>query len=194
MPTAEGYKQLSRRRAHRARGRGKDAIRMAEDAGFVPYTCRHGAASRARRCMSTTAARRSCWPCIGQQAARPAAASSRRAHVDSPRLDLKQTPMYEDYGAGVSSRRTITAASRSISGSTIPLELHGVVALQGRRARSTSAIGRRAGRPAVCHHRSAAAPRQRTRCTRRMAEGITGEALNILIGSRAVCRRGAATV
>ena len=51
------------------------------------------------------------------------------AHIDSPRLDLKQTPMYEDselayfkthYYGGIKKYQWVT----------IPLELHGTVALK----------------------------------------------------------------
>ena len=38
------------------------------------------------------------------------------AHIDSPRLDLKQVPLIRGYGTGLSWIPTITAASRSISG------------------------------------------------------------------------------
>ena len=60
---AEGYKQFLNA-ARTEREAVKEAIRMAEAEGFVPYT--FGMELQpARRCMSTTAARRSCWPCSG---------------------------------------------------------------------------------------------------------------------------------
>ena len=63
---AEGYKQFLDA-ARTEREAVKEAIRMAEAEGFVPYT--FGMELQPLEgCMSTTAvaaARRSCWPCSG---------------------------------------------------------------------------------------------------------------------------------
>ena len=71
------------------------------------------------------------------------------AHIDSPRLDLKQNPLYEDdelaflkthYYGGI----------RKYQWVTIPLELHGVVALKNGQVIRVS-IGDGRGRPPVHH-------------------------------------------
>lgn len=102
------------------------------------------------------------------------------AHVDNPRLDLKQLPLYESdemaffkthYYGGIKKYQWVA----------IPLELHGVVTLRsGENVDIT--IGREPGEPRFCitdllPHLAA------DQMKKTMAEGITGEGLNILIGS-----------
>ena len=102
------------------------------------------------------------------------------AHVDAPRLDLKQIPMYESdemcffrthYYGGIKKYQWVT----------IPLELHGVVALKNGDVIDVS-IGREPDEPKfvitdLLPHLAA----DQTKKT--MSEGITGEGLNILSGS-----------
>lgn len=102
------------------------------------------------------------------------------AHVDAPRLDLKQIPMYESdelcyfrthYYGGIKKYQWVT----------IPLELHGVVALKNGDVLDVS-IGREPDEPKfvitdLLPHLAA------DQMKKTMSEGITGEGLNILIGS-----------
>ena len=102
------------------------------------------------------------------------------AHVDSPRLDLKQIPMYEQdelcyfrthYYGGIKKYQWVT----------IPLELHGVVALKSGELVDVC-IGRDPKDPKfvitdLLPHLAA------DQMKKTMAEGITGEGLNLLIGS-----------
>ena len=102
------------------------------------------------------------------------------AHVDSPRLDLKQNPMYENeelcylrthYYGGIKKYQWVT----------IPLELHGVVVLQSGE-RIDVVIGRESGEPRfvitdLLPHLA------QDQMKKAMSEGITGEALNVLIGA-----------
>ena len=102
------------------------------------------------------------------------------AHVDAPRLDLKQITMYESdemcffkthYYGGIKKYQWVT----------IPLELHGVVALKSGGVVDV-VIGREPGDPKfvitdLLPHLAA------DQMKKTMAEGITGEGLNILIGS-----------
>lgn len=102
------------------------------------------------------------------------------AHVDAPRLDLKQVTMYESdemcyfkthYYGGIKKYQWVT----------IPLELHGVVALKNGETVDVT-IGRESGEPKfiitdLLPHLAA------DQMKKTMAEGITGEGLNILIGS-----------
>ena len=102
------------------------------------------------------------------------------AHVDSPRLDLKQSPLYESdelayfkthyYGGIKKYQWTVT-----------PLELHGVVALKSGETVDV-VIGREPGEPRfvitdLLIHLAA------DQMKKTLAEGIPGEGLNILIGS-----------
>ena len=102
------------------------------------------------------------------------------AHVDAPRIDLKQKPLYETdelayfkthYYGGIKKYQWVT----------IPLELHGVVALKNGELVDI-AIGRDADDPQfvitdLLPHLA------KDQVSKTMAEGITGEGLNILIGS-----------
>ncbi len=102
------------------------------------------------------------------------------AHVDSPRLDLKQIPLYETdelcyfrthYYGGIKKYQWVT----------IPLELHGVAALKSGELVDV-VIGREADEPRfvitdLLPHLA------QEQMKKTMAEGITGEGLNILIGS-----------
>ena len=102
------------------------------------------------------------------------------AHIDSPRLDLKQIPLYEQdelcylrthYYGGIKKYQWVTT----------PLELHGVVALKNGETVDVC-IGRERDDPRfvitdLLPHLAA------DQMKKTLAEGITGEALNILIGS-----------
>ena len=102
------------------------------------------------------------------------------AHVDSPRLDLKQIPLYEQdelaffkthYYGGIKKYQWVT----------IPLELHGIVALKSGETVDV-VIGREKDEPKfvitdLLPHLAA------DQMKKTMSEGITGEGLNIMIGS-----------
>lgn len=102
------------------------------------------------------------------------------AHVDAPRLDLKQQPLYESdelalfkthYYGGIKKYQWVT----------IPLELHGVVVLKTGEKLDV-VIGREPDDPKfvitdLLPHLA------QEQMKKTLAEGITGESLNILIGS-----------
>ena len=102
------------------------------------------------------------------------------AHVDSPRLDLKQVTLYESdemayfkthYYGGIKKYQWVT----------IPLELHGVVALKSGEVVNV-VIGREKDEPKfvitdLLPHLAA------DQMKKTMSEGFTGEGLNILLGS-----------
>ncbi len=103
------------------------------------------------------------------------------AHGDAPRLDLKQHPLYETdemayfkthYYGGI----------RKYQWATVPLALHGVV-VRADGSRVTVNVGEEEGDPQfvitdLLPHLSAEQNK------RTLAEGIKGEELNLLIGSR----------
>ena len=105
------------------------------------------------------------------------------AHIDSPRLDLKPTPLYEEnelayfkthYYGGV----------RKYQWVTIPLELHGVVALKDGTTVTVN-IGADANDP--CLVITDLLPHLGAEQSRKpLAEAIPGETLNILLGSRPI--------
>lgn len=102
------------------------------------------------------------------------------AHIDSPRLDLKQNPIYEDHELAML-KTHYYGGIKKYQWTTIPLSLHGVVILaDGSSVRIQ--IGEDPGDPIFCvtdllPH---LAPQQMKRPA---GEIIRGEELNILIGS-----------
>ena len=102
------------------------------------------------------------------------------AHVDAPRLDLKQKPLYESdemaffkthYYGGIKKYQWVT----------IPLELHGAVALKNGEVIDV-VIGHSPADPQfvitdLLPHLA------KDQMTKTMSEGIKGEGLNLLIGS-----------
>jgi aspartyl aminopeptidase len=156
----------------------KNAIAQAEDRGFVEYVpgmeLKTGMKlyrnNRGKALMLAV---------IGQKDLSHGAVIA-GAHVDAPRLDLKQIPVYESdemcyfrthYYGGIKKYQWVT----------IPLELHGVVALKSGELVDVS-IGREPDEPKfvitdLLPHLAA------DQMKKTMSEGITGEALNILIGS-----------
>jgi aspartyl aminopeptidase len=102
------------------------------------------------------------------------------AHVDAPRLDLKQIPLFENeecaylkthYYGGIKKYQWVT----------VPLELHGVVALKNGETVDVT-IGREPDEPKLVITDLLPHLAQ-DQMKKTMAEGITGEGLNILIGS-----------
>ena len=103
------------------------------------------------------------------------------AHIDSPRLDLKQNPLYEDNELALF-KTHYYGGIKKYQWTTIPLALHGVV-VKADGARVTVTIGEDDNDPVFCvtdllPHLATA------QMTKPLAKGITGEQLNILIGSR----------
>lgn len=103
------------------------------------------------------------------------------AHIDSPRLDLKQNPLYEDTELALF-KTHYYGGIKKYQWTTIPLALHGVII----KADGTSVpvnIGEDDKDPVFCvtdllpHLANA-------QMSKPLAKGITGEQLNILIGSR----------
>ena len=134
----------------------KIAIEMAEDKGFVEYVDGMKLApgdkvycnNRSKALMLAV---------IGRKSLEEGCVIA-GAHVDSPRIDLKQNPLYESdelayfkthYYGGIKKYQWVT----------IPLELHGVVALKNGETIDVS-IGHDPSDPAVCHNRPPAASRQ----------------------------------
>ncbi len=173
----EGYKQfLNASRTEREAVR--EAISIAESEGFVPYV--PGMALKAGdRVYQSNRGKALMLAVIGEQPLSEGCVIA-GAHVDCPRLDLKQVPMYEDtemaffkthYYGGIKKYQWVA----------IPLELHGVVALKNGDLIDV-VIGRDPGDPQfvitdLLPHLAA------DQMKKTLAEGITGEGLNILIGS-----------
>ncbi|MCI9403690.1 MAG: aminopeptidase [Oscillospiraceae bacterium] len=156
-----------------------ECVRLAQIRGFVPFTrgmtVKPGDKFyRVNRGKSITLA------VIGEKSLADGV-SFGGAHIDSPRLDLKPQPVYEDtefaylkthYYGGI----------RKYQWVSIPLELHGVIVKKDGTSVKV-AIGAGAGDPLftitdLLPHLSAEQNKKP------LSEGIAGEQLNLLVGSR----------
>ena len=103
------------------------------------------------------------------------------AHIDSPRLDLKPNPLYEDSELAYF-KTHYYGGIKKYQWTTIPLAIHGVVAKKDGSVVKVT-IGEDPADPIFCVtdllvHLSG------DQMKKTLAEGVTGENLNILLGSR----------
>lgn len=103
------------------------------------------------------------------------------AHIDSPRLDLKQFPLYEDNEMALF-KTHYYGGIKKYQWTAIPLSLHGVIV----KADGTSVtvnIGEDEKDPVFCV--TDLLPHLATeQMKRNLAQGVKGEELNIVVGSR----------
>lgn len=103
------------------------------------------------------------------------------AHIDSPRLDLKQNPLYEDNEIALF-KTHYYGGIKKYQWTAIPLALHGVV-VKADGTEVTVTIGEDEADPVFCV--TDLLPHLATEQMKRpLAQGIKGEELNIIIGSR----------
>ncbi len=103
------------------------------------------------------------------------------AHIDSPRLDLKQNPLYEDNEIALF-KTHYYGGIKKYQWTAIPLALHGVI-IKADGTEVSVNIGEDENDPVFCitdllPHLAA------DQMKRTLAQGIKGEELNIIIGSR----------
>ncbi|MDD3692659.1 MAG: aminopeptidase [Oscillospiraceae bacterium] len=104
------------------------------------------------------------------------------AHIDSPRLDLKPNPLYEDHELAYFDTHYY-GGIKKYQWTAIPLALHGVI-MRKDGTKVEVVIGEDEGDPVFCV--TDLLPHLSTKQMKRTAaEFIKGEDLNILIGSRA---------
>ena len=102
------------------------------------------------------------------------------AHIDSPRLDLKPSPVYEKDDMALF-KTHYYGGIRKYQWATIPLAMHGVVILKDGPSMDIC-IGEKEGDPVFCvtdllPHLAA------QQNERKLKDGIKGEELNIIVGS-----------
>lgn len=102
------------------------------------------------------------------------------AHVDSPRLDLKPTPLYEDSGFALF-RTHYYGGIKKYQWVTIPLAIHGVIVKTNGEKIKVS-IGEKDEDPIFTI--SDLLPHlAQTQMEKKLKDGVEGEALNLLVGS-----------
>lgn len=103
------------------------------------------------------------------------------AHIDAPRIDLKQCPLYEDAGMGFF-KTHYYGGIRKYQWVATPLALHGVIALADGRVLNVS-IGEKETDP-LFYINDLLPHLGQDQSKLPLSEGIKGEQLNILVGSR----------
>ena len=110
------------------------------------------------------------------------------SHIDSPRLDLKQMPLYEDGGLALF-KTHYYGGLRKYQWTAVPLALHGVLYKAGGE-KVEFCVGEKDDDPVFCvtdllPHLS------REQNERTLRNGIRGEELNIVVGSLPIQEEGA---
>ncbi len=156
-----------------------ELVRLAEKAGFKPFA--RGMKLKAGDKLYFRNRGKSVYlACIGKKFLSEGAQIA-AAHIDSPRLDLKPNPLYEDselcyfkthYYGGI----------RKYQWTTVPMELHGVVALKNGETIPVN-IGADEGDPKLVitdllPHLGAEQNKKP------LGDAVLGESLNLLLGSR----------
>jgi len=106
------------------------------------------------------------------------------SHIDTPRLDLKQIPLYEDTSSNVALFEThYYGGIKKFHWVTIPLALHGVVVKKDGK-KVTFTLGEKESDPIfsvpdILPHLS-----HKVQDIKKVEEAITGESLDILVGSK----------
>ncbi|MDR2686204.1 MAG: aminopeptidase [Oscillospiraceae bacterium] len=111
------------------------------------------------------------------------------AHIDSPRLDLKPNPLYEDKCLALA-KTHYYGGIKKYQWAAIPLALHGVVCKKDG-ATVRVCIGEAPGEPRFCV--TDLLPHlDREQAKRKLDDGVKGEELNLVIGSRPLMLDGKA--
>ena len=157
-----------------------EGIRQAEAKGFRPYV-RGMALKAGDKVYKSNRGKMLLLAVMGEKSLNEGAQIA-AAHIDSPRLDLKPTPLYEDSQLAYL-KTHYYGGIRKYQWVTIPLELHGTVAMKDGTVK-TVAIGRGDEPKLVVTDLLPHLGAEQNK--KPLSEGITGEQLNLLVGSEPV--------
>ena len=175
---ADGYKKFLDN-AKTEREAAKIAVLMAEKKGFVPFEIGKEYKS-GDKVYFNNRGKTVAFAVIGKQTA-DNGINITAAHIDSPRLDLKPNPLYEDSELALF-KTHYYGGLRKYQWTAVPLAIHGVFALKDGTVKEVS-IGENEDEPKfvindLLPHLSAEQNK------RTLSDGIKGEELNVLVGSR----------
>ena len=156
-----------------------EAIRLAERAGFSEYTGDMSGIRPGQKIYYVNRGK-SLILAVGGKKPMSSGCVIEAAHVDAPRLDLKQLPLYEDSELAYL-RTHYYGGIKKYQWTAIPLELHGVVALKDG-STVDIVIGREPGDPQfvitdLLPHLA------KDQMEKKLSVGIEGEKLCLLAGS-----------
>ena len=156
-----------------------EAIRLAEERGFLPFERGMGL-KPGSKVYSQAGGKALILAIIGEKPLSDGV-NIAAAHVDSPRIDLKQVPLYED-GDMAFFKTHYYGGIKKYQWVTLPLSLHGVVIKKDGTAVNII-IGEDADDP-VFMITDLLPHLGKDQAKKTLEEAFTGENLNILIGSR----------
>ena len=173
----EGYKSfLDKARTERLTV--AESIRLAEEAGFVPFT--YGMELKPGMKLYRSNRGKSLLLAVVGKKSMAEGCNIAAAHIDCPRLDLKQIPLHEDSEFAYF-RTHYYGGIKKYQWLTVPLELHGVVSLVNGENVEIS-IGRNEGDPQFCI--TDVLPHlAKDQLSKNAMEIIPAEKMNILLGS-----------
>ncbi len=173
----DGYKAFLDN-AKTEREAAKTAIEIAKRAGFVEFD-RAKTYKAGDRVYINNRGKTVCFAVIGKEPVENGV-NITAAHIDSPRLDLKPNPLYEDIDLALF-KTHYYGGIKKYQWTAIPLALHGVFALKDGTVKEVS-IGEKEDEPKFVINdllpHLASEQSKRT-----LNEGIKGEELNVLVGS-----------
>ena len=174
---AEGYKTFLDV-AKTEREAVKETIKMAEENGFVEF--QFGKTYNAGEKVYINNRGKSIALCVIGKEAVEKGTNISAAHIDSPRLDLKPNPLYEEIELALF-KTHYYGGIKKYQWTAIPLALHGVFALKNGTVKEVS-IGEEENEPKfVINDLLPHLAQEQSKRT--LNEGIKGEELNVLVGS-----------
>ena len=174
---AEGYKDFLDR-AKTEREAVETAIELAKKNGFVEFD-RNEKYNAGDRVYFNNRGKSIALAVIGSESVESGVNIS-AAHIDSPRLDLKPNPLYEELELALF-KTHYYGGIKKYQWTAIPLSLHGVFVLKDGTVKKVS-IGEEEDEPKfVINDLLPHLAQEQSKRT--LSEGIKGEELNVLIGS-----------
>ena len=178
MEYAEGYANFLAE-AKTEREAVATSIKLAEAKGFVPYKLGDDVKVGGKYYLNNRGKMFIAFQ-IGSEPLEKGVRIS-AAHIDSPRLDIKPNPLYEDSDMAFL-KTHYYGGIKKYQWTTIPLALHGVIALSDGRVIEVN-VGDDEGDPVFCV--SDLLPHlAKDQMKKPMSEGVAAESLNIIIGSQ----------
>ncbi len=174
---AEGYKNFLDN-AKTEREAVKAAVKIAQDSGFCEFD-RSQTYRAGDKVYINNRGKSLALAVIGKESIEKGVNIS-AAHIDSPRLDLKPNPLYEDIELALF-KTHYYGGIKKYQWTAIPLSLHGVFALKDGTLKEVS-VGDGENEPKfVVNDLLPHLAQEQSKRT--LGEGIKGEELNVLIGS-----------
>lgn len=174
---AEGYKAFLDN-AKTEREAVKETIKLASEKGFKEFE--FGKTYEAGEKVYINNRGKSIALCVIGKEAVEKGTNISAAHIDSPRLDLKPNPLYEEIELALF-KTHYYGGIKKYQWTAIPLALHGVFALKDGTTREVS-IGEEENEPKfVINDLLPHLAQEQSKRT--LNEGIKGEELNVLVGS-----------